>query len=273
MHEAYWGFTEAPFALTPDPKFYFLGHANEDVLMMLHYAVTRNKGVALLTGPLGTGKTALCHKLVQLLEPTKITAVTLVNPVLTPVQLHLEILAELGIKVRFKDRQAVPQELHQRLLAFYERGERVVLFIDDAHLIETSSTFEELRHLLNLQVDDQFLISVIMVGQSGLAMKVANVPELDQMIAVRERLQPMNLVDAGEMIMHRMRVAGFTGEPGTFSAEAVMAIYKFSKGVPRVICHLADHALMLAKNQKTKIIDGILLHQVIEEFYGVDNAA
>ena len=272
MHEAYWGFNEPPFALTPDPRFMYLGQNTEDSLMMLHYAITRNKGVAVLTGALGTGKTALCHKLVELLDPSETKAITVVNPVLDPVQFQTELLAELGVKVRFKDRQAVSKELQRRLMACYERGERVILFVDDAHLIEKSETFEEIRHLLNLQVNDQFLITVVLVGQPQMALRLGAVPDLDQMVAVREKLAPLGIVDTGEMIRHRLRIAGFTGESSPFSAEAVQAIHKHSKGVPRVICHLADHALMLAKQYKLRMIDAVIIHEVMDEFYGEEAA-
>lgn len=268
MHEAYWGVSEPPFALTPDPRFFYMGHANEDVVMMLHYAITRNKGAALLTAGLGMGKTALSHKFASLLDPFRTKVITVVNPALNPLQFHLEILADLGYKPKSKDRQAVGQELKTRLLELYEKGKRIVVILDDAHQIKNEGTFEELRMLLNLQLDDQFLISLVMLGLPTLAQTLAKYQELDQLIAVRERLQPMSVVETGELIMHRMRMAGYTGDQGLFDPDAIMEIHRFTHGVPRLICHLADHALMLGCNKKVRFIDGMLMHEAIEEFYG-----
>src|SRR5438270_10529567 len=112
-----------------------MGHAAEDSLMMLHYALIRNKGVGMVTAPLGMAKTALCHKLTSLLEPTITRVINIVNPSLNPLQFHFELLAELGVKTRYKDRQAVSKELQRRLLEVSEQGKRVVLMIDDAHMI------------------------------------------------------------------------------------------------------------------------------------------
>lgn len=273
MHEGYWGLKEPAFALTPDPRFYYMGHSHEDSLMMLHYALTRNKGAGMLTGTLGMGKTAICHKLASLLDPAKTHIITVVNPILNPHQFHLELLAELGIKVKFKDRQAIAKELQHRLIEVYEKGKRVVLIVDDAHQIESEGTFEELRQLLNLQMDDRFLVNVLLVGQPQLGFNVGKFQELDQMIAVRERLQQFTLVDTGEMVMHRLRTAGYTGDPGIFTTDAILELHRFSKGVPRIVCHLADHALMLGKLQKAKCVDGLLMHQSITEFYGSEEAA
>jgi general secretion pathway protein A len=273
MQEAYWGLNEPPFALAPDPKTFYMGHAGEDVLMMLHYAVTRNKGAALLTGALGMGKTALCHKLIDLLDPIKTQTISIVNPMLSPLQLHLELLGELGVKVRFKDRPAVAKELQKRLLDLYEKGKKVVLVVDDAHQIQSDGTFEELRQLLNLQVDDQFLVTIILAGLPILAQNLSKFPELDQIMAVRVRLQPLTLVETGDLIMHRLRVAGYTGDPGIFSPDAVLELHRFTQGVPRLVCHLADHALMLGKNEKAPFVDGLLMHEAIAEFYGEEEHA
>ena len=273
MHEAYWGLTEAPFALTPDPRFYYMGHATEDSLMMLHYALTRNKGVGLVTAPLGMGKTALCHKLTSLLEPTITRVINIVNPALTPLQFHFELLAELGVKTRYKDRQAVSKELQSRLLEVAGKGKRVVLIIDDAHMIESAGTFEELRQLLNLQMDNQFLVNVLLVGQPSLVQSICKCESLDQMIAIRERMQPLSLVDTGELVMHRLRNAGYSGDQGIFGTDAIVELHRRSKGVPRVICHIADRALVVGKNQKARFIDGLVMHEAIADFYGAEEEA
>src|SRR5512141_2540444 len=121
MYEAFWGLNEAPFSLTPDPRFLYLSRGHEDALMMLHYAITRNKGAAMLSGDIGLGKTTVSRKLLDLLDPVKNRVVLIVNPILTPVQMLQEILNQLEIECLSRNRQVLIQELHKRLLFYYER--------------------------------------------------------------------------------------------------------------------------------------------------------
>lgn len=101
MHEAYWGLKEPPFSLTPDPRFLYMSRAHEDALMMLHYAITRNKGAAMLSGDIGLGKTTISRKLLDLLDPVKYRIVMIVNPILTPVQMLQEIFRINSTYTRF----------------------------------------------------------------------------------------------------------------------------------------------------------------------------
>src|SRR5688500_4805133 len=152
MYESYWGLTEQPFSLTPDPRFLYMSRAHEDALMMLHYAITRNTGAAMLSGDIGLGKTTISRKLLDLLDPVRNRMVLIVNPILTPVQMLQEILTQMEAPNHSRNRQVLIQELHKHLLVHYERGQRVVLMIDEAHLIRSSATLEELRLLLTCQM-------------------------------------------------------------------------------------------------------------------------
>ncbi len=272
MYEAYWGLTEAPFSLTPDPRFLFMSRGHEDALMMLHYAVTRNKGAAMLSGDIGLGKTTVSRRLLELLDPVKNRVVMIVNPILTPTQIIQEILLQLDIKCDSKNRQVLVAELHKQLLTWYELGKRVVVIVDEAHLIRNSGTLEELRLLLNCQMNDQFLVNLLLLGQIELKAKLKKVPALEQRLAVRQSIKPLNEVETGEMIMHRMRVAGYTGENGPFTPDAIFEIHKYSKGAPRLISQIADNALMIAFARKLKMIDGFLVHEIVSEHSGKEAA-
>src|SRR5450432_3317634 len=107
MYEAYWGLTEPPFSLTPDPRFLYMSRGHEDALMMLHYAITRNKGAAMLSGDIGLGKTTISRKLLDLLDPVKTRVVLIVNPILTPTQFLQEILSQLEVETPSKNRQVL----------------------------------------------------------------------------------------------------------------------------------------------------------------------
>lgn len=273
MHEAYWGFSEPPFSLTPDPKFLFMSRAHEDAIMMLHYSITRNKGAAMLCGDIGLGKTTISRKLLDLLDPVKFKVVLIVNPILTPVQILQEILDQLDVKIVSRNRQVLVQALHDTLIEFYERGQRVVVVVDEAHLIRSANTFEELRLLLNCQMNDQFLISLLLLGQKELKAKITKVPALEQRLAVRYQLHPLDASETNDLILHRMRVAGYTGEHNIFTPDAAYELHKVTKGYPRLICQLADNALLIGMVKKAKVIDGYLMHDVIAETTGQDREA
>jgi general secretion pathway protein A len=272
MYEAYWGLTEPPFSLTPDPRFLYMSRGHEDALMMLHYAISRNKGAAMLSGDIGLGKTTVSRKLLDLLDPVHNRVVLIVNPILTPVQILQEILGQLDYETQSRNRQVLVQELHKQLVSYYERGQRVVLIIDEAHLIRSTTTLEELRLLLNCQMNDSFLLSLILLGQNELRPKIAKVPALEQRLAVRQNLKPLDVTETGEMILHRMRVAGYSGENHPFTPDAIFEIHKYTKGYPRLISQIADNALMIGFVQKVQLIDGFLIHNIVDEFSGREAA-
>ncbi len=269
MYESYWGLTEPAFSLTPDPRFLYMSKAHEDALTMLQYAILRNKGAAMLFGDIGLGKTTISRKLLELLDPRSFRIVLVVNPVLSPVQMLQEILSQLNVEIKGKTRQQLIQTLHEALLGFYTRGERVVVMIDEAHLIRQSATLEELRLLLNCQMNDQFLLTLLLLGQKELREKLSKVPALEQRLAVRATIEPLDVVDTGEMILHRMRVAGFIGERNPFTPDAIYQIHKSSNGSPRMISTLADQALMVGMAQNVKLIDAYLAHEVVQQHLGV----
>lgn len=235
--------------------------------MMLHYAITRNKGAAMLTGDIGFGKTTVSRKLLELLDPVMFRVVMIVDPMLSASQMLQEILMQLGIDSKSRNRQALLHTLHEHLVRSYERGQRVVLIVDEAHLIRSAATFEELRLLLNCQMNDQFLISLLLMGQLELRPKVDKVPALQQRLAVRYELKPLDQQETAEMIQHRLRTAGYANEYGPFTPEAVYELHKYSNGTPRLISQMADNALMVGMAQGLQQIDGATMHAIIEDYY------
>lgn len=240
--------------------------------MMMHYAVTRNKGAAMLSGDIGLGKTTVSRRLLELLDPVRNKVVLIVNPILTPTQMMQEILLQLDIKVDSKNRQVLVSELHKQLLSWYEHGKRVIVIVDEAHLIRNSATLEELRLLLNCQMNDQFLINLLLLGQIELKDKIKKVPALEQRMAVRQHLKPLTEVETGEMVLHRLRVAGYTGEHSPFTPDAIFEMHKYTKGAPRLISQIADNALMIGFARKLKMIDGFLIHEIVCEHSGKEAA-
>lgn len=250
-----------------------MSRQHEDALMMLHYAITRNKGAAMLAGDIGLGKTTVSRKLLDLLDPVRFKVVLIVNPILTPIQILQEILGQLNVEVASRNRQVLITELHRALIQHYERGSQIVVMIDEAHLIRSTQTLEELRLLLNCQMNDQFLISLLLLGQNELRPKIAKVPALEQRMAIRHNLLPLDVTETGELILHRLRVAGYTGEGNIFTPDAIFEIHKETGGYPRLICQTADNALLMGMAQKVKKIDGFFMHGMLVEQPGRESAA
>lgn len=269
MYEKYWGLNEAPFSLTPDPRFLYMSRSHEDALMMMNYAITRNKGAAMLAGEIGLGKTTISRKVLEGLDTVQHKVVLIVNPILTPMQMMEEILHQLDVSMEgTRRRQEMVNAMHDALIENYTQGKRVVVMIDEAHLIKSSETYEELRMLLNCQMNDQFLISLILVGQKELLGKLGKVPALEQRLAVRHTLKPLDVTDTADLILHRMRVAGFSGEMSPFTPEAIHQIHKTSNGAPRLILQLADNALLMGMARRVQMVDGYLAHEVAGEHLG-----
>ncbi|MBW3623177.1 MAG: AAA family ATPase [Armatimonadetes bacterium] len=273
MYEQYWGLSEPPFSGTPDPRFLYLSQKHQDALTMLLYGVTGNKGAVMLTGEVGLGKTTLSRKLLSELDEENYKVIMIVHPVLTPVGLLREILQQLDVPEEEipKQRQPLVRRLHEALLEYHHRQKRVVLVIDEAHLIRDRSTFEELRLLLNFQLNDRYLMTLLMLGQPELREKIERIPALKQRLAVRAHLPPLNLVETSEMIRYRLRAAWLDMAKGCpFTPEAIDELYTYTKGYPRVICQVADNALLMGMVKKTRRIDNFLMHSVIMALEGKD---
>lgn len=268
MYEEYWGLAEPAFSLTPDPKFFYMSRRHEDCLTMLRYAVTGNKGAALLTGKVGCGKTTLSRKFFSELDEHTHHMAMIVNPILTPVQLLREILEQVGVAATPRNRQVLVRMLNERLLNLHEAGKAVVLIIDEAHLIKNRMTFEELRLLMNFQLNDKFLITLLLVGQPELRAKLEKIPALWQRLAVRSSVGPLTEPETHQMVDFRMRQAWYMGNGSVFTPDAVRELYAYTKGYPRLVCEIADNALMHGMVQGAKKIDGFLIKTVIMEFEG-----
>lgn len=211
------------------------------------------KELALLVGDIGSGKTTLSRALIDRLGDAR-PVVLLINPRLTPTQLLRSIAAGLGIESsRF--RNEILDRIHTKLFELYEAGREPVLIIDEAQLIPTKATFDEIRLLTNFQLDDQNLLSVLLIGQPELETRIDRLAyaPLRQRIGLRYRLGPLSLEETIAYIEHRIRVGGGARNP--FSRAAMEEIYAASGGVPRLINTLATTALLDAFGEDAETID------------------
>ncbi|HYU26720.1 MAG TPA: AAA family ATPase [Thermoanaerobaculia bacterium] len=209
--------------------------------------------MALLVGDIGSGKTTLSRALIDRLGDAR-PVVLLINPRLTPTQLLRSIATGLGMQPgRF--RNELLDQIHAKLFELYEGGREPVLIIDEAQLIPSKATFDEIRLLTNFQLDDQNLLSVLLIGQPELETRIDRLAyaPLRQRIGMRYRLGPLSLEETIEYIEHRVRVGGGARNP--FSRAAMEEIYATSGGIPRLINTLATTALLDAFGEDAETID------------------
>jgi len=251
VYEEFFHLTGRPFSKTPDPAYLYESASHAEALARLELAV-EDRELALLLGDVGSGKTTLTRALVDRLGDS-ITPVLLTNPKVTPVQL-LRLLAErIGIAPVPKNRVDVHEKVSARLFELHEQDKPVVLIIDEAQLITSKSTFDEIRLLTNFQLDDSNLLAVILAGQPELAQRLARpaYEALCQRVGLTCRLGPLSRDDAARYVAHRLRIAG--GREDLFTQAAVERLHRLSGGIPRVMNSIAHGALIdaFSKDQTT----------------------
>lgn len=262
MFEEHFGFTTKPFGKTPDPAFLYESAQHKEALARLEYAV-EEKELALLTGDVGSGKTTLSRALIDRIGDSR-PVILLINPRITPTQLIHAIATALGCTIT-RVRERLLEQIQAKLVELYEAKREPVLIIDEAQLIPGKATFDEIRLLTNFQLDDQNLLSVILIGQPELHARLQKQPyaPLRQRIGMRYALKPLSLEDTFAYIDHRVRVAGGTRNP--FSRDAIEEIHLMSGGVPRLINALCTTALLDAFGEDREIVDVALIDSAARE--------
>jgi len=263
----YWGLTEKPFENTPDPRFFYCSHKHEEALMRLMYAVEERKGSSMLSGEYGSGKTLLSRlvmgKLLQ--EEDKYKVALIVNPAIPALELLSEIVYQLGIATSPQDRKIdILHQLNEILYKTAEDNKHTVIIIDEAQAIKDDSIFEELRLLLNFQLNERFLLTLILLGQPELREKIDKLPQLKQRLAVYYHLTNLTEFDIGGYIRHRVRVAG--SEQPIFEEDTYKLIYDYSQGVPRQINNICDLSLVIGMAEKATQISQRIIQEVIKDF-------
>lgn len=255
----YWGLTKPPFSMTPDPAMLYLSAQHQECLMRLKYTIYGNKGGALLISEnAGDGKTSLLLRLIEDLRKElagKTRVAFLDHPTLTPNQMIEEIARQFGVDGASGDKVRNLSLLRSELQQLYEEGYKSIVMVDEGQMLaHRPDILQELRILLNFCVADAFLLSFIFSGQQPLEAPVRQMPEFWQRLPVRFFLRNLSLPDTRGLIRHRLRMAGLEGRE-IFTDTAYEGIYRFSQGCPRVICSVADLALVVGHSSYAKRID------------------
>ncbi|MDD5730855.1 MAG: AAA family ATPase [Candidatus Omnitrophica bacterium] len=243
MYESYWGLKEKPFENTPDPRFLYYSQQHKEALSRMLYVVREHKGATLITGEYGSGKTLLTRVLWQELQQEHLyQPVFILNPRLSGVEFIQEIVHQLGGESQ-QSKIELFHTLHKILYSNHSSGRHSVIMIDEAQAIENREIFEELRLLLNFQLDNAFLLTIILLGQPELNYIVTNLPQLSQRMAVRFHLKALNEQETREYVLHRLSVAG--AKRSIFEEDALGAVFLCSGGIPRRINNICDLALLV----------------------------
>lgn len=266
MYERFFGFTERPFELTANPRYLFLTERYREALGTLTYGLSARKGMIVMTGEAGTGKTTMLTVAMAGVQPNQLVAY-LSNPTLSRGEFIEFMTAQLKLpeqvaSSKTKFLQAVTTLLEQRAAA----GQITALVIDEAHSLP-NELLEEIRLLANIERPDQKLLTVVLVGQPELAGRLndPSLRQLKQRVALRCELVPLTLRESAAYIAKRISLAGGDSAQ-VFTREAVLAIYEYSNGIPRTINVLCDNALVSAFARDEHIVSQQVIAEVAKDF-------
>ncbi|GEM_PF-507545 len=262
MYLSYWGLSEKPFENTSDPRFLYNSNQHYQAFAKLMYVITERKGAGMLTGSFGCGKTVIGRAILKELDKNNYRSAYVTNPQLTEMELLKVIAYHLGIISIEPFKSNILKAIEELLMNTHRDGKHTVVFIDEAHVIDDLKVFEELRMLLNLQADYNFLLTLILIGQPELLQKIENIKQLDQRIAMKCQLTSLSKEDTSEYIIHRLNIVS-RREP-IFTPEAVDFIYQQSAGIPRRINYICDTSLFTGYIKKSTLIGTEIVKEAIE---------
>jgi general secretion pathway protein A len=264
MYCEFFGFSEKPFTITPNPQFIYLSEHHREAFAHLLYGIDSHAGFIAMTGEVGTGKTTVLRTLLTQLDPEKYRSALIFNPCRSGEQLLASICREFGVKPDERNSFGYLDALNLFLLDQHAAGRTVILVVDEAQNL-TPDVLEQVRMISNLETVHCKLIQIILAGQPELndVLNRHDLRQLSQRITVRCHLTPMDMRDTAEYIRHRLKVSGCRIR-GLFSAGAVKRIYRFSRGVPRLVNIACEQALVMAWTQENSSITPAIAARVIE---------
>jgi general secretion pathway protein A len=267
LYEAFFSLEDAPFVLTPDPRFLLRSKGHHEILTTLIYGITSQKGLMALIGDVGTGKTMLCRALLREF-PKDVKSALVLNPFLSDTELLGTILDDLGVERLGSTKGELMTALSQYLLAAGAQGETVVVILDEAQQMSVEA-LEQIRILSTLETATRKLLQIVLVGQPELEEKLKGreLRQLDQRIAIRCYLQPLFRKETFRYVEHRLRVAGLAGAL-PFAPSALGQVYRYSRGVPRLINLVCDRALTAAFSVKAREVTPALVKTAIRNLEG-----
>ncbi len=273
MYESFFALKEKPFALTPNPRFLFLSKTHNEVYAHLIYGIETRAGFVEVTGEVGTGKTTILRTLLSHLDESKYRVAFIFNPKLTAFELLRNINREFGVDDDGTSNPDLIHALNAFLLAENAAGRTPILVIDEAQNL-SGEVLEQIRLLSNLETEEDKLIQVILVGQPELRHHLSDhsLRQLNQRIAVRYQLRPLNREETASYILHRLNIAG-RPDGNLFSATALKRVFACSGGIPRRVNLICDRSLLTAYSEERGVISARDVNQAVKELAGMGEGA
>jgi general secretion pathway protein A len=261
-YETHWELTHLPFENVPDPKYYFPAPMHEEALHRLLYGIQTGKGAVMLTGEIGCGKTLLSRELGLHLTGRQYDLALIANPSFGVEDFLAEVVYQLGMEPT-RTKVKLLHMLNDRLLDNHKQGRQTVIVVDEAQAIPDDQVFEELRLLLNFQLNDRFLLTLVLMGQPELNDRVTTLRQFAQRISIKYHLGYFTEEQTAQYIRFRMQAAKCQKE--VFTKEALESLYKYSGGVPRNINTLCDLCLLIGYIDRAAMVDQKIVERAAAE--------
>src|SRR5437763_1328558 len=266
MYERFFGLADAPFRLTPDPRYLFLSPKHAEALAHLKLGLRESSGFVCITGAAGTGKTTLLRAFLAGLGPETATAY-IFNPPLSALELLKTINGELGLFAATRSRKKLVDALNRHLLAQREAGRRSIVIIDEAQALSID-VLEQLRLLSNLETTTEKLLRIVLAGQPQLRALLLHpeLVQLNQRITLRWHMGPLSRRETVAYVLHRLRIAaGGDPPPRIFTRPALRLVYRISRGVPRVVNMVAHRSMVAAFAAERRVVHAACVRQAYRE--------
>ncbi|MFZ0639628.1 MAG: AAA family ATPase [Candidatus Acidiferrales bacterium] len=268
MYRKFYGLARNPFEISPDPYFFYPTPRHNEALANLNYGVQRRKGVVVVTGEVGTGKTLLVRCLLDSLNRNQIAFAYVFNPRLSVPDFLRYMLTDLRLPMNGRTKSEMLAHLNSYLIARFRRGTTAVLVVDEAQLLSWE-LLEEIRLLTNLETSQQKLLQIVLVGQPELDRRLdsPHLRQLKQRVGLRCSLEPLGVDELKGYILRRLELAGANSHGGSiFTEEAIAAVHRYSRGIPRLINTLCENSLVSGYAKQAKQITEDMVQEVAADF-------
>jgi general secretion pathway protein A len=264
MYRSFFGLRAFPFGASPDPRFLYMMPRIREALSCLQYGIAARKGFVVMTGEVGTGKTTLLKTVLSSFAKDRISTAFVFNPRLDALDFLEFVLTDFGIPPKSTTKSGMLLQLNRWLIDRYRNHELCAIVVDEAQSLSWD-LLEEIRLLTNLETSSDKLVQIVLSGQPELEEKLRDpsVRQLRQRVALWCKTQPLNYEETQAYIAERLRIAG--AHQAVLSPEAIQLVHRYSKGIPRVINLICEHALISAYVEQIKPIPARIVESVSTE--------